>query len=176
MLRKILEKVTKYKTSRTLQINVFEIPYNKNIWKLFSRYELLCLDQANCSSDLIQILITHFPTPRASPAPSSSLIICKILPYPAETPLQHHPHYVFHRFLYFVHTPSQVLDKPNHIPSQAKPIKLIINLYADHNTIWANYVTHQKAESLRADSLSKLDNMVNNNSISNTNYVDVSIK
>ena len=143
---------------------------------MFSRYELLCLDQANSSSDLSQILIIHFPTPRASPAPSSSLIICQILPYPAETPLQHDPHYVFHRFLYFVHTPSQVLDKSNHIPSQAKPIKLIINLYADHNIIWANHVTHPKAESLRADSLTKLDNTVNNNSISNTNYVDVSIK
>ena len=143
---------------------------------MFSRYELLCLDQANSSSDLSQILIIHFPTPRASPAPSSSLIICQILPYPAETLLQHNRHYVFHWFLYFVYTPSQVLDKPNHIPSQAKAIKLIINLYADHNTISANHVTHQKAESLRANSLSKLDNTVNNNSISNTNYVDFSMK
>ena len=50
MLRKILKKVfvnkkfAQRKTSRTLQINVFEIPYNKNIRKLFLKYELLFLD------------------------------------------------------------------------------------------------------------------------------------
>ena len=52
VLRKILEKVfvnkkfTQHKTSRSLQINGFEMPYNKNIG------ELLFLDQANSSSDL----------------------------------------------------------------------------------------------------------------------------
>ena len=59
----ILEKIsitnefTQCKTSRTLKIDVFEIPYNKNIGKLLSKYELLLLDQANSSSDPTQILI-----------------------------------------------------------------------------------------------------------------------
>ena len=44
-------KFTYYKTSRTLTIDVFKIPNNKNTGKLFSKYELLFLDQANCSSN-----------------------------------------------------------------------------------------------------------------------------
>ena len=47
----------------------------------------------------------------------------------------------------------------------AKPIKFIVNLYTDRNIFRVKQVTHQKAESLRTTSLSKLDNMVNNNSI-----------
>ena len=48
---------------------------------------------------------------------------------------------------------------------KAKPIKFISKLYTDHNTLWVKHATHQKAESLRTASLSKLDNMVNNKSI-----------
>ena len=57
MLRKILEKVfidkrpTQCKTSRTLKIDVLKIPGNRNIRKLFSKYELFFLNQANSSSD-----------------------------------------------------------------------------------------------------------------------------
>ena len=47
----VSKKFTQCKTSRTLQIDVFEIIDNKNIGKLFSEYELLFLDQANPSSD-----------------------------------------------------------------------------------------------------------------------------
>ena len=63
MLQKILEKVfitkkfTQCKTSCSLKIDVFEIPDNKNIEKLFSKYELLPLDQAHSSYDASQILI-----------------------------------------------------------------------------------------------------------------------
>ena len=60
MLRKILEKVFAVKNvthQRTLKIDVREIPDNKNIGKLFSKYELLFLDQANSSSDPPQTLI-----------------------------------------------------------------------------------------------------------------------
>ena len=53
---------------------------------------------------------------------------------------------------------------------QTKPIKFIIKLYTDHNNLRVTHATYQKAESLRADFLSKLDNKVNNNSISNTKY------
>ena len=54
---------------------------------------------------------------------------------------------------------------------QSKPIKSILKLYTDHNTLWIKHATHQKAESLRAASFSKFDNMVNNNFIFNEKYV-----
>ena len=79
VLRKILEKVfitkkfTQCKTSRTLKMDVFQIPYNKNIGKLLSKYELLLLDQADSSSDPSQILMLWFPIPTASLPPSPSL-------------------------------------------------------------------------------------------------------
>ena len=79
MLGKILEKVfitnkfPQCKTSRTLKIDVLKLPDNKNIGKLFSKYELLFLDQTNSSSDPSQILIQQFPMPRASLPPSPSL-------------------------------------------------------------------------------------------------------
>ena len=57
---------------------------------------------------------------------------------------------------------------------QAKPIKFITKLYPDHNNLWIKHATHQKAESLRAGFLSKLENTVNNNSISNTKYAEFS--
>ena len=44
------------------------------------------------------------------------------------------------------------------------------------NTLWVTHATHQIAESLRAAFLSKLDNMVNNNSIYNTKYDEFSTK
>ena len=37
----VTQKFTQCKTSRTLKINVFKIPDNKKIGKLFSKYELL---------------------------------------------------------------------------------------------------------------------------------------
>ena len=51
-------------------------------------------------------------------------------------------------------------------------MKFIHKLYTDHNALWAKHATQQKAGSLRATSLSKLDNMVNNNSIFNTEYAE----
>ena len=106
------------------------VPPNKSIEKLFSKYELLFLDQANSSTYPPEILILYFPI--------------------TENFLQHNPHHVFHRFTYFPigpisfdHTPPQVLDIPNHMPSQGK-------LYADHSTLRAKHTSHQKDESLRA--------------------------
>ena len=49
-----------YKTSRTLKIDLFQILDNENIRKLFSKHELVFLDQANSSSDPSQILILQF--------------------------------------------------------------------------------------------------------------------
>ena len=51
-------------------------------------------------------------------------------------------------------------------------MKFIHKLYTDHNALWTKHATQQKAGSLRATSLSKLDNMVNNNSIFNTEYAE----
>ena len=57
---------------------------------------------------------------------------------------------------------------------KAKEIKFIQKLYTDHNTLWVKHPTHEKAESLRATSLSNLNNIVNNNSIFNTKYAEFS--
>ena len=42
-----------------------EFEANKNIEKLFSKHQLLFLDQANSSYDLSQMLILQYPIPRA---------------------------------------------------------------------------------------------------------------
>ena len=47
----ISQKLAHYKTSRTLKCDVFKEPDNKNIKKLFSKYELLLLDQASSGSN-----------------------------------------------------------------------------------------------------------------------------
>ena len=53
----ITKKYTQSKTSHTLKIDVFELLDNKNIGKLFSKYERFFLDQADSSSNTSQILI-----------------------------------------------------------------------------------------------------------------------
>ena len=65
VLQKILEKVfitkkcTQRKTLYTLKTDLFKLPDNKHVLKLFSKYvsKLFSLNQANISSDLSQILI-----------------------------------------------------------------------------------------------------------------------
>ena len=122
VLWKILEKVfntkkfIQCKTSRTLKIDVFEILDKiKNIGELFSKYVLLFLDQASSSSDSFKILILQFHIPGASLPPSPSLsnltqsssrssLVSLFCPTP------------------FDHTPTQVLDIPNHMPNQASQI------------------------------------------------------
>ena len=51
-------------------------------------------------------------------------------------------------------------------------MKFIIKQYTNNNTLWIKQATHQKVVSLRAASLSKLGNTVNNNSICNTKYFE----
>ena len=147
---------------------------NKNIGKLFSRYELLFLVLGNSNSDPSQILIQQFPIPRASltisvefyPSqlkPFFNLILIMlliglpILYYPNST-TRHHKYCIFQSIC------------------QDKPMKLIIKLYSDHNTLQVKQASHQKAESLKGSSLSKLDNTVDNNSIFNTKYAEFSTK
>ena len=129
MLRKILKKVfvtgkfTQCKASRTLQINVFEID-NKTIGKCFSKYEQLFLGQANSSSNSCQILILQFPTTRA-PLPSLPSLwyftLANWNPSSAQFSLDSLSVFLFCSNP-FDHTPSQVLDKLNHMSSQANQI------------------------------------------------------
>ena len=53
----LLRNLLNVKHPRTLKIDAIEIQDNKNIGKLFSKYELLFLDQTNSSSDASQMLI-----------------------------------------------------------------------------------------------------------------------
>ena len=72
LLQKILEKVfvtkkcTNCKTSHTLKTDVFELPDNKDIRKLFSKYELFFPNQSNFSSNSFQILILQHLIPWVS--------------------------------------------------------------------------------------------------------------
>ena len=47
----ITKKFTQCKTSRSLNIDVSQIPQKKSIGKFFPKYGLLFFDQANSSSD-----------------------------------------------------------------------------------------------------------------------------
>ena len=67
----ITKKFTQCKTSCTLKIEVIERRHNKNIIKLFSKYELPFLDQS--SSDPSQILILQNSILRTFLPPSSFL-------------------------------------------------------------------------------------------------------
>ena len=130
VLRKILKKVfvtgkfTQCKASHTLQINVFEIADNKNIGKCFSKYEQLFLGQANSSSNPCQILILQFPTTRA-PLPSLPSLwyftLANWNPSSAQFSLDSLSVSLFCPNP-FDHAPSRVLDKLNHMPSQANQI------------------------------------------------------
>ena len=82
VLQKIFAKIfntkicTQRKTLNTLKTDVFELPDNKNIGKLLSKYELFSLDQDNFISDPSQILILQYLFPTGSP----SLTICVKFP------------------------------------------------------------------------------------------------
>ena len=98
----------------------FRIPDNKNIGKLFSKHELLFLDQANSSSDPSQILIIQFPYLEHHCLPHD---LCQILPYPILPILPILPSCFSSVSLFyptpFYDTSPQVLDIPKHVPSQA---------------------------------------------------------
>ena len=135
---------------------------------MLSKYELLFLDQANSSSDPSQILIPQFP-------------VNKLLNFTFANwnPLQHNPHHVLHQFPYFV-LPLWITSHHKYWIYQTickvKPTKFISRIYTDYNSIWVKHATHEKGESLRAPSLSKLDNTVNSNSIFNAKYPEFSTK
>ena len=140
------------------------MPYDKNIGKLFSKHELLFLDQANSSSDPSQVLIQKFPITRTPLPPSSSLsnftsclANCLQISLANWNSLQHNPYNVLHWFPYFFLSHSATCHHKYLIYQNicnAQPSKFIIKLYTDHNALWVKRATYQKAESLRAASLS----------------------
>ena len=174
MLRKILEKVyvtkkfTQCKTSRSIKADAFEIADNKNVEKLFSKYELFFLNQANSSSDPSQILIQQFCIPRPSlstftlakwnPSSTQSWSCSSSVSLFCPTP--------------FDHNLPQLLDIPNQMPSQLT----LSSSYIHINNLWVKHATYKKSEPLRAASLSNWDNTVNNNSIFNTKYAEFGTK
>ena len=129
MLRKILYKVfinKKFvqciKTLRTLKIDVFKIPGNKNIGISFSNYGLFYLDQANSSSDPSQILILRFFIPRGS------------LPYSRSLSNFTLANWNLHQFSYFLllHSTTRTIrigyTKPNDKPIQSNLLSSSIQI------------------------------------------------
>ena len=83
------------------------------------------------------------------------------------------------RFPYFVLPHSTTCHHKfwiNQTICQAKPTKFIIKLYTGLNTLWDKHAAHQKIESLRASSLSKLDSTSISSCISNTKYAEFTKK
>ena len=116
---------------------------------------------------LIHIKYWYHNTPYLE-LPSLPHHICQILP--TKTSPQHNYHYVLHRFPCFVLSiftthHSYWIYQTIH---QANPLKFFIKIYTDQKNIWIKHATYKNSESLRAVSLSKLDSMVNSNSIFNT--------
>ena len=161
VLQKILGKVfitmncTQHKTLHALKVDLLEMSDNKNIWKLLSKYELFSLDQANTTK-------AHpysFPTPLAISIkfplgqlkPLFNVIFIKL-------------HHVLYGLPYFFLPHSNTWHNYwiCQTISQAKPIKFNIKIYTNHNTLLVNHTTYKKTETLRADSLSRSDNMVHN--------------
>ena len=62
-------KCTQCKIPQTLKADLCELPYNKNIKKLFLKYELFYSVKASSSSDTFQILIQQQPISVSSPPP-----------------------------------------------------------------------------------------------------------
>ena len=177
MLRKILGKdfITKKCTQCTphvLKMDILELPGNKNIGKLFSKYKLLFPNQASSSSDPSQILILQHPIPMSFLPPSPSLANFSLDNWKTLLNNPHHallwiPYlflpYSTIRHNYWIYK-SIYKDKPT------KSITMhlqIIKPYIGQTNICQN------AESLRAASLSKL---VNSNSIFVTMCADFSTK
>ena len=134
-----------YSTSHTLKIDVFELPGNKNIEKLFSKYELFFPNQANFSSDLSHILMLQHPVLISSLSPSSLLFNFVLKNWILNSTI------LIMLSLGFLISPYPIwplaIDIGYTQISQDKPIKSIIMLSTDHKTKTHN---HQKAKYLRA--------------------------
>ena len=101
---------------------------------MFSKYELLFLDQANSSFDRSQILILQFLIPRASLPATPFLSNVTLANW---NPLQHNPHHVFHQFPSFVLNHSTTSHHKYWIYPDI--CKFVSKLYTDHNTLWVHF-------------------------------------
>ena len=180
MLRKILEKAfitkkcTQCKRSHT---KVCELIDNKNIGILFSKYETF--SWIKLIPVLVHLKYWYYNTPSIE-LPCLPLYLCQLSPWPTETSLQHNPQssscsssVSIFCFTQLDHTHKYWMYQ---IICQAKALKVFIKLYTDHKNSWVKHTTHQKAESFRVVSISKLNNIVNSNLIFNTNCAEMSTK
>ena len=113
---------------------------------------------------VLKKLIQKFPITRTPLPPSSSLsnftsclANCLQISLANWNSLQHNPYNVLHWFPYFFLSHSATCHHKYLIYQNicnAQPSKFIIKLYTDHNALWVKRATYQKAESLRAASLS----------------------
>ena len=156
---------------------------------MYSKYQMIkilenCFQNVNCFSWIKLIPVVLYLKYWCYNSPYLQLAclphhLCQMFHFTNWNPLQHNPHHVFHRFLYFVLTNWTTSHHKYWIYqtiSKANPINFIIKLYKDHNVLWVKHATHKKAESLRAASLLKFDNMVNSDSIFNAKYAKLSAK
>ena len=104
--------------------------------------------------------------------------LCWISPWPTETPLQRNHHLVLHQFSFFFlpHSTTRHNYWIYQTIYQTTLLKFVIKLYRNHNTLLVKQTTCQKAESLRGDSLWKLNSTVNNKFIFNTKWSEFSTK
>ena len=146
----ITKKRTQCEPSYMLKTDVFELSNNKDIGKLFSKY--VFLDQANFSFNPSQILILQYPILWDSLPHFPILLNCTMAnwnPSPTQSSSCSSSVSLFCPIA-FDHTP-QLLDIPNHMPSQTNQI-----YYQDIGQI--RYPP--KSWVLRAASLSRLGNTV----------------
>ena len=126
------------------------------------------LDQTNSSSDPSQTLILRFPTPRTSLPPSLSLPSFTLANWNPSSTQPSSCSWLVSLFspTPVNHTPPNVSNLSNHMASQAHQIYY----QPVYRSLCVKHATHQKAESLIAAFLSKLDKTVINKSILNTKY------
>ena len=122
------------------------------------------LDQVNLFFDSSQLLIVQYPFPTSLSISVKSLLgqlkplfntVLIIL-------------FGFFHYFFRLHLTTHYNYWIYETMLQSKPIKFNINLYTNPNSLLAKHAAHQKVESLRAASLSKIENTVNSNSIFNT--------
>ena len=128
MLRKILDKFfitnkyTQCKTSRTLKTDVFQIPDNNNIRKLFSKCELFSWIKLITVPIHLKYWYYNSPRPSLPSSPSlSSFTLAKWNSSSAQSSSCFPSVCLFCPTL-FDHVPTEVLDIPNHMPIQANQI------------------------------------------------------
>ena len=139
----------KHWRSCSLLSNVLDVKHytpSKLVGKSFSKYELFSLDPANFNSVLCQILILQYSILRDSLPPSlslSSFTLANCNPSSTQS-----SSCIYHHFPYFILPYSNTCHNYwiYQIICQAKPIKFIIKLYANHNILLVKHASYQKVK------------------------------